>query len=274
MDFSVREIHSLEDEFRTTADKLLELTRCKKLEEVTRDPLMSNKCTKDKLADIVLNLVGLVSKSRDVLRSAAGKLDEQKNDQISNQKQLLKLQEDLISSKKDQLGAVATTVKTEIRSFSDVVKKNCSGKTINPQKIAKAVRSANEQEDRSRTVIVFGVQEVQGGNSAEDPWFVNDMIAELEMNAVIERCERVGTERGDFRPLKVKITDAGAARQLLSKAKGLKSIEKYKNIYIAPDRTKEERIARKKLVDEMKKLIKNEPGKRYYIKNDQVCCEV
>ena len=104
----------------------------------------------------------------------------------------------------------------------------------------------------------------------EDPWFVNDMIAELEMNAVIERCERVGTERGDFRPLKVKITDAGAARQLLSKAKGLKSIEKYKNIYIAPDRTKEERIARKKLVDEMKRLIKNEPGKRYYIKNDKV----
>ena len=83
-----------------------------------------------------MNLVGLVSKSRDVLRSAAGKLDEQKNDQISNQNQLLKLQEELISSKRDQLDAVATTVETEIRSFSDVVKKNCNEKTINPKKIA------------------------------------------------------------------------------------------------------------------------------------------
>ena len=104
MDFSVREIHGVEDEFQNTADKLFELTRCRNLEEVTRDPLMSNMCTKDKPADIVVSLIGLVTKSRDVLRSVAGKSYEQKNDQISNQKQLLKLQEELISSKKDQLG--------------------------------------------------------------------------------------------------------------------------------------------------------------------------
>ena len=78
-------------------------------------------------------------------------------------------------------------------------------------------------------------------------------------------------EPGKTRPLKAKFSCADTARRLLSNAKHLKNTMDYRRCYIAPDRTKEERDARKKLVDEMKGLIETEPTKYHYIRNNKVC---
>ena len=92
-----------------------------------------------------------------------------------------------------------------------------------------------------------------------------------ERGEIVDSCRLGVEEHGKTRPLKVKFSCADTARRLLGNAKELRNTTDYKKCYIAPDRTKEERDARKKLVDEMKRLIETEPTKYYYIRNNKVC---
>ena len=59
---------------------------------------------------------------------------------------------------------------------------------------------------------------------------------------------------------------------ILRKAHKLKSNEEFKTVYLAPDRTPEQRAAHSKLVNQMKELIKNDSSKHYYIRDDKIKC--
>ncbi len=54
----------------------------------------------------------LITESRQLLRSASVKFDEQKSDMLNNQKELIRLQNDLIARKDGKLVAVNETVKS------------------------------------------------------------------------------------------------------------------------------------------------------------------
>ena len=75
----------------------------------------------------------------------------------------MKLQDDLILSRGEQIEAVQTTVKSEIRSFSDVVKLGCEEK-LTSTKLKAAVKSAVERDDRKKSVMVFGLEESENGD--------------------------------------------------------------------------------------------------------------
>ena len=95
----------------------------------------------------------------------------------------------------------------------------------------------------------------------------------------IRKCERVGVKKSAdaTRPIKVTLKDAESVREVLSKAKSLKSFQtdgynyEYCKLFVSPDRSPEERLTRQNLVKEMKDKIKKDPTKRYYIRNNQVC---
>ena len=102
---------------------------------------------KDVLANLVLCVAGVLDKSKNVLRSAAVNIEELKSDQIHNQKRLIKLQDELILSKGEQVEAVQTTVKSEIKSFSDAVQQGCKDKGTT-KKLEAVVKSAVSRYDR------------------------------------------------------------------------------------------------------------------------------
>ena len=58
--------------------------------------------------------------------------------------------------------------------------------------------------------------------------------------------------------------------QILKKAKQLRDIEGYKSIYISPNRTREERIARQKLVSELKEKRSGDQNSRYFIRKGEI----
>ena len=58
---------------------------------------------------------------------------------------------------------------------------------------------------------------------------------------------------------------------MLVKAARLKNIERRKHVYLAPDRSKEEREFYAKLTLEMKQKMKEDPGKYFYIRNRKIC---
>ena len=82
---------------------------------------------------------------------------------------VIKLQGELLESKSEQLKSVQTAVQTtvkdtvqaEIRSYSDVVKKTDSA-AFTPETLKKVFKNVVEEEDRSRNLMVFGLEEEAG----------------------------------------------------------------------------------------------------------------
>ena len=61
-------------------------------------------------------------------------------------------------------------------------------------------------------------------------------------------------------------------QQVLRNAYKLRTDEEFRNVYVAPDRSKEERLAHNQLVAEMRRLIAEDSSKRYTIRNNRVVC--
>ena len=81
---------------------------------------------------------------------------------------------------------------------------------------------------------------------------------------------RVGKkEAGKTRPLRVEFPLPGDVKHALLLANKLKDV--YPTVYLGPDRNKEERQAHNELVSPMKDLIKQDPSKHYYIRNNKIC---
>ena len=83
--------------------------------------------------------------------------------------------------------------------------------------------------------------------------------------------ERIGTlDKDKNRPLKVKFDFKSTAFSLLAKAKNLKDNEEYGQVFIVPDRSREERIEHRKLVEQLKLIRTQNPEKRCYIWNKAI----
>ena len=276
MEFSVSTLHELEKQIEDLSDSVSAKLNIRKLEDLTRDFFKPKGVTKDVLTEIVLKMGSMICQSRTVLRSAAEKLDQQKSEQI-------KTQNELIQCKSGKLTSVNETVKTEMKLFTDVVKSNSVANEISPTKIKMAVRSAITENDRSKNFIIFGAPEELECEEEEmsERSLVNDICGFMKFKERpnITNVERVGVKKSEStrRPIKVTMQDPEIVREMLSRAKVLKSVDvegynfDYNRLYLSPDRSQEERISRQKLVQEMKERIKKDSSKKYYIRNNKVC---
>ena len=89
------------------------------------------------------------------------------------------------------------------------------------------------------------------------------------------RINRMGTRNSHSnrpRPIKVELRSSEEVQKILRNSFKLNETPAYKHIYVAPDRTREERLAHSKLVNEMKELISSDPSKHYFIRNGKVNC--
>ena len=171
------------------------------------------KLTKDTLANFVEDLVKLMSKNIDICKSAAGKIDDLKTAEIKTQKKMLELQE-------KQLQSVQATVKTEMQSWSDVVKKNCQSGIPSAKTVKKVVREVVEEDTRSKNLIIY---------SAHD-WVTEDLSPVIDgvFNKIglypppehLSAC-RIGPYKdndGSPRPIKVTLECSESVKLALSKA--------------------------------------------------------
>ena len=89
----------------------------------------------------------------------------------------------------------------------------------------------------------------------------------LEEKPLVTNCCRLGNATSTrVRPIKFSVKNSNIVYQILSKAKKLKDIDGYQAVYIAPDRSVEERITRQKLVAELKEKRLSDKQKHYVIR--------
>ena len=120
-----------------------------------------------------------------------------------------------------------------------------------------ARKNVVEEEDRSTNVMIFGMRE----NKNEDvETNVSDLFNAIGVKPYVLECIRIGKKAVDdpSRPVKVLLKSAEASRQVLMSARLLKETPDFKNVYLAPDRSPEERIAHRKTVQILKKKIVGE----------------
>ena len=193
---------------------------------------------------------------------------------LSHQNSVIELQRELIMCRDEQLQSVEKTVKTEIESYSEAVKSAQGSQTPSVKAVQRAVQKVVQADDRSKNIIVFGLKE-------EDDEAIDSVIDEvLESVGQKPRHEsvRIGkkqaeTEPSKPRPVKVSLASHAHVTEILRSARLLKNVERFKNVFISPDRTSEERKCRREAVTLLRKKLSEEPGKKHFIRNNKVVSE-
>ncbi len=91
-----------------------------------------------------------------------------------------------------------------------------------------------------------------------------------------KRCEisveRIGeSATGKCRPLRVYTGSETIVFDLLANAKRMKDTA-FSNVFIQPDRSREERVEHRKLVQTLREKREQHPGKQFFIRNKKICC--
>jgi superfamily I DNA and RNA helicase len=89
------------------------------------------------------------------------RIDELQKEKIVDQQTIIKLREQVIKKHSDGLKDVKSTVQTEMKSYSSIVQKTCSS-ALSTRKIAAAVKNVTDKDDRSKNVIIYGIEETSG----------------------------------------------------------------------------------------------------------------
>ena len=146
---------------------------------------------------------------------------------------------------------VEETVKGGIQTYASALESKCS-EVFSGKKIAEAVKSAVQAEDRSRNVIIFGVEE-QSNEIVEEK--VAEIFSHLDEKPLVVQSSRMGLvpKAGRKRPIKVVLRGSDHVKQILRKSKNLKDIAACKTVFVCPDRSVEERQEIKKKVEERKR---------------------
>ena len=90
------------------------------------------------------NLLNLVEQNVELCKCAAGKADQLMSEKITSQKLLIEIQQ-------TQMNTVQDTVESEIKSWTDVVKKNnnqLNVKRLSETSVKQAVRAVNEEKKK------------------------------------------------------------------------------------------------------------------------------
>ena len=254
---------------RSISELLFSNFNVRELSNVRRTVLKS--ANKDIAVDFAMSLASLLDRSGQLLRSASADLDCLKREQIESQSKLLKVQDELSVKKSAQLDAVKTTVEENMSSWAAVVKKN-SGNKVSQKEVKKAVKCAINESDREYNVVMFNVEEQKEEDPSEnyDADTALDIMNSAGLDAVEGEytTERIGTF--DKEKNRVKFDFKSTAFSLLAKAKNLKNNEEYGQVFIVPDRSREERIEHRKLVEQLKLIRTQNPDKRCYIWNKTI----
>ena len=203
---------------------------------------------------------------------------------VDLQREVVTLQRDLLAEKDRQLTelrtsvveSVETTVKEGFKSYRDVLQESCKAPSSKLQTDLKTVvKSVVEEEDRSRSFMLFGLKEDTGEDVSGK---VGDVLLQLNLRPKVD-VSRIGSgipstskesANRKLRPVKVTVASSAIVKEVLSRAKHLKNCSDFKGVYLSPDRSVEQRAEHRKLVLELKQRLLDQPGKRHFIRGNSV----
>ena len=166
--------------------KVLKFDDCSKLEEKTIFDERS--ITKATLAGWLVTALETIHHTKLNMRAGNSVMHRLKNEKIEDKETIIRLQGELIKKQKCELTvAVQDTLKTEMKSYSEIVTKNCSTvPAITPSQLKTAVREAVTEEDRSKNLMVFGLDEEEEEDLREK---ITGLVGDLQEKPQVVECK-------------------------------------------------------------------------------------
>ena len=239
---------------------------------------------KGDLAAKFLQAMQLIERQHNMIINQRVHVSQYQSRMIQLQDQVIKLQEQLISAKEGLSKAIEFNehLKTEFfegvqkevssvkQSFSDVVKSGSieNSAAISTESIKSVAKQIALEEELGRNIMVFGLcEEVNEEINTK----VAEVLESLGEKPRVEAC-RIGKKSPSAaRPVKVSFSSSSIVQQILKKSSKLCGTERFKRVFLAPDRTAEERAQRKELVLELKRRAGIEKDKKLFIRGGKIC---
>ena len=235
--------------------------------------------TRDTFAKRLNEVLRIVNRQNEYIKFLEKQAQELKSNVIMNQGDVIDMQKELISAKEEQLSnlkitvvsSVEDTVKSELKSYSAAVQESKSTASVIDRKVLKTVvKDVVAEEDRTRNLMIFGLRE-ETNKQINDK--ISEILFELGEKPKIE-ASRIGLKSSEkkpgSRPVKITVTNSTIVQQIMSKARNLRNSDSFKDVFIRPDRSVEQRLQQRELVQQMKVLRESDPDKRHYIKGGHV----
>ena len=199
---------------------------------------------------------------------------------LNNLARIIALQEELLLSKTEQIKTLQSTVRTSVQdtvkaefvSYSAALVKDMPPShppAMTADALRSVVKNVVEEEDRSRSVMLFGLPE-------ESDKLLNDQISKVFEEVGLKprfEANRLGNlgKYKKARPVKVHVSNSAVVNTILLRARNLKGSEQHGSVFICPDRSPGQRNQHRQLVTELKEKHANEPGRRHFIRSGKVC---
>ena len=280
--YSVENANDIIEEISDHFKDILDTVKCKRVLDLQGE--MFKKPNKDKCAEWIIELCDTLRRSRMLFLGVSRHIDELQREVIRNQKVTIELQNEVIKCKEVQINGMQQSVQSEIenlksevkdtfhsemKSYSEVVKKSAnSAADLVPENIQKMMKKVVADDDRSKNLMVFGLEESDDETLRES---AIDVLATLDEKPKLESVRRIGVSRSGYRrPVKIAFGNSEIVRQILIKSSKLKNMDKYKSVFLAPDRCPEERIKHRELVVKLKERRTEDNSQRFVIRGGQI----
>ena len=242
-----------------------------------------NKLNKPDIACLFGRSCQYVGELMDYVKQLRNAISSAQNNLIESQKQVISVQAELSNCKTELLGTLKETVKSsvvesvkaEFQTYSSIVENSQpKEQVISSETLQSVVKHVVEEEDRSRNVVVFGLTEENESELIDTVGEVFQNIAQKPK--IVEAC-RIGRKSNSSaaanRPVKVKLSSSIVVDHLVANAKNLRSVTKFRTVFVYPDRSPEQRKIQRDLVKEMKERAAKETDKQFFIKGGQIQCK-
>ena len=174
-----------------------------------------------------------------------------------------------VKSVQSEMKTFSSVLQQEIKSQSTEVKNNFAS-VISVKKVGDAVKQVVEKECKGRNVIIYGAPETENQLLESQVENIFELVGQKPRIVDCCRLGRVGDGVRAKRPVKVSLSNSAIVSDILRNCKMLRNDKEYRNIFICPDRTIEQRRTQKGLVENLKKLKIENPGARYRIRGGKV----
>ena len=239
----------------------------------------SSSITKKTLATWTADAREIMTRQGELIENLQEIIELMKTEALTDKAAVIRLQSDLLMSKEAELESMRTAVQETvqssvqegIQSYSAAVASNTTSTApvFTPESLKKVVRTAMVEEDRSKNILVFGLADEEKVEES-----VSELFLELGEKPRVQAVNRIGgkgsTPAGPARPVIVTLASATSVNEILSKTSRLKKTERYKSVYVCPDRSPKEREARKQLVLGLKKAMVDQPDLHHYIRGGKI----
>ena len=138
--------------------------------ELTSSKFLTSRITKETMSYMLSDARALLERQLDVMETFKDMIDLMKTEALIDKSKVIEAQEKLLECQDMQLksvklaveSTVQSSVQQEIKSYSEAVMKKSSETFVTEKSLKSVVRSAIEDEDRSKNLIIFGLTEQDG----------------------------------------------------------------------------------------------------------------